>query len=360
MAGLRATPPLKGLVLTGPKNHPLVDMPLVGEEGEPLFAHWNVGLGRTAAFTSDASNRWGAEWLKWGGYGDFWSRTVRLVARPSAGRGYDLVSTVKDNRLHLHLEATRAATENNATNDGSFINFLQVVGTVITPDNETITVKLRQTGPGQYEADVPADQTGNYIVSLMTRDRDGQNSAVFGGASRPEGPELRSFTSNRTVLERVAEVTGGRVIDPGDPQPADLFSRQAGFDFVTRSLRPIWRTLMIWLLALFLLDVAVRRVAWDYESVRAAIAGRVERFMAMFKHREVEATATLGALKRRSAKVNERLDAVEPAPPTRQMAARKFEAAEGAEATEDFAAAVGAATLDEKPARAAATSVAGD
>ena len=124
--------PLTGLVLTGEKHDPRVFMPMLGPEGEPLFAHWQVGLGRSAAFTSDATNRWATAWLRWGGYPDFWSRTVRAVARPSASREFDLVTAVRGDRLTIRLDASGADTDaTGAKRGGSFANFLTVAGSVL-------------------------------------------------------------------------------------------------------------------------------------------------------------------------------------------------------------------------------------
>ena len=82
VSGFDALPPLRGFVLTGQKNGAYT--PMLGPEDEPIFAHWQVGLGRSAAFTSDATNRWAKDWLNWGGYADFWG-PHRASRRPAVG-----------------------------------------------------------------------------------------------------------------------------------------------------------------------------------------------------------------------------------------------------------------------------------
>ncbi len=334
ITGLAQSPTLTGLVLTGHKNDPRVFTPMLGPEGEPLFAHWQVGLGRTAAFTSDATNRWAAAWLSWPGYGDFWARLTRAVARPSASRAFDLASTIRNDRLHLRLDAP--GQENKG-----FQNFMQVVGTVLKPDGSPHRVTLSQTGPGVYEADLPADQVGNYIVNLFAANPSDPTQAqtIIGGTTRPPGAELRRFTSNRPLLEQIAALTGGRVLDPTAEEPPPLFSRQSLT--ASRSIRPLWRTLLAWLLALLLIDVAVRRIAWDFAGMRDVLADEARAWVEWFKPRPVEAGATLAALKeKRAAVVREHHSPAAPPPPS----SRKFEAAPDAKASEDFASAVGAAT----------------
>ena len=306
MAGVSSVPELKGLVLTGMKNDPRVMTPIVGPEGEPVFAHWQVGLGRTAAFTSDATNRWATGWLTWGGYADFWSRTVRDIARPSDSRQFDMLSSIRGDTLHLRLDAVGAeselASKNKSTAQGSFSNFLRVGGSVIKPDGSLETVNLHQTGPGVYETDTPAQGEGNYIVSLFVQDPSGERHAVFGGASRPPGSELRQFSSNRAILERVAQITGGRVLDPVHPDPSAIFNREAVVP--SRSIRPLWWPLLAWLLVLFLLDVACRRIAWDIGAIWRWATSWIT---AAGRQHGQEAEATLAALKARAAQVNRKL-----------------------------------------------------
>jgi Ca-activated chloride channel family protein len=51
-------PVLRGYVDHFPK--PRAEMPLVSDKGDPILAHWQFGLGRAVAFTSDARAKWAA------------------------------------------------------------------------------------------------------------------------------------------------------------------------------------------------------------------------------------------------------------------------------------------------------------
>ena len=51
-------PTLLGYVATTPK--PRAETPLWTDKGDPLLAHWQYGLGRAVAFTSDAKAQVGA------------------------------------------------------------------------------------------------------------------------------------------------------------------------------------------------------------------------------------------------------------------------------------------------------------
>lgn len=348
MSNLPGVPQLGGFVLTGEKHDPRIVMPMVGPEGEPVFAHWQVGLGRSAAFTSDATNRWATQWLTWGGYPDFWARTIRLIARPSASRDADMVVAIRDGRVHVQLDAAADADINPKRRNqraGSFGNFLDVRGSILKPDGTTEAITLQQIGPGQYRADAPANQTGNYVVSLFIDAPDGTRRTVFGGAGRPPGQELRRFKTNNALLERITQITNGRMLDPFAPDPANLFERTQPFE--TRSVRPLWRTLLAWLVALFLLDVACRRIAWDAVAMWAWSRNTVSLLFGSLAPRQIEADETLAALKSRRNRRD--ADTANARPADAALAApapskkRKFEAAKDFQAQDNFTQAVGGA-----------------
>ncbi|MEM6551788.1 MAG: VWA domain-containing protein [Planctomycetota bacterium] len=317
-------PPLDGLVVTGPRDDGLTFTPMLGPEGEPLFAHRQVGLGRSAAFTSTAHAQWDARWVSSDIYADFWKRTADFVARPEASREADLTTTLVDNRLRIKLDA--AATSDPSATDASarFANQLTIEGTVTTPSGNTVPITLTQSGPGLYEADLPAPDAGNYIVYLQTRSPDGQVASVFGGASAPPGKELRRFTPNTARLERIAQQTGGRVLSPNNPQAAGLFARDT--EFISISSQPLRWTLLPLLLLALLLDVANRRIAWQpaelwagTKSLASSVAGARTK-----RHTTTEESArsrtALAAAKARATTDN----ADNAPPPTKTDASRKF------------------------------------
>jgi hypothetical protein len=84
LAGLdfRTAPPLLGYVGTRPK--PAAKTFLATETEEPLVTSWRYGHGTVAVFTSDAEDRWAANWVRWPGFAPFWSRLVRYTMRQPA------------------------------------------------------------------------------------------------------------------------------------------------------------------------------------------------------------------------------------------------------------------------------------
>ena len=79
-------------------------IPVVGG-GEPLLARWRLGLGQTAAFTSDVKNRWGVQWLRWPGYARFWAQVVRSLMRHRLTEAFDLRTEVQGGRVRVVIDA---------------------------------------------------------------------------------------------------------------------------------------------------------------------------------------------------------------------------------------------------------------
>ena len=53
-------------------------------DDDPLLAFWPIGLGRTAVFASDVKDRWAADWVRWRGYGPFFTAVVHALERQRA------------------------------------------------------------------------------------------------------------------------------------------------------------------------------------------------------------------------------------------------------------------------------------
>jgi len=314
-------PALDGLVVTSARQEPTVSTAIVGPEGEPLFAHWRVGLGQSAAFTSDATTRWSSAWVSGGAFAEFWQTVVRGIARPPAARGYDLRITREGRRIKVELDA---AALDERGQSRQLINGLAVVGTLIDPRDETRTIRLPQTAPGRYETELPESGPGSYVVSLIAQQPDGQRRAVIGGWSAPPGVELRTFSSDTARVRQIAALTGGRVLDPASTDANLLFKRDR--PFVSRSVRPLWLPLLVLLLALVIADVATRRFAVDVARAARRLWANLTRYR-QSGQREQEVATSLGALRDRARSPTDHTQPAaaptDPSPPKLSFAQRR-------------------------------------
>jgi uncharacterized membrane protein len=249
-----ALPQLGGYVVTTIK--PLAQMPLIrrtSESEDPLLAYWQVGLGRTVAFTSGMWDRWGPEWASWPKFSKLWSQIVRWAARQSEEARFDVSTSFKDGKGKIRITAL--------DQEASAVDFLNIHGNLVKPNYESEPVRLIQTGPGEYEAEFDARLPGNYIINAIYTDSSGGEQPVVRqlqtGLSVPYSPEYREMKPNMPLLTELAERTGGRVLTP--EQATSVFDRGSLPRAETR--RTIWEDLVRLMLLLFLIDVAVRRIA---------------------------------------------------------------------------------------------------
>src|SRR5207247_10103122 len=140
--GLEAFPLLRGYVCATPK--PRAEIPLVSDKGDPVLAHWQYGLGRAVAFTSDAKAKWAKDWLGWGKYRQFWSQTAQWSLRRLENADFTTEVSVDKGEGHISVEAL--------DEKGDYRNFLNLQTVVVSPKGERQTVRLEQSGPGRYEA----------------------------------------------------------------------------------------------------------------------------------------------------------------------------------------------------------------
>ena len=286
--GLQAFPDVYGMVLTSRKNDPKVIMPLTaGKMHDPILAHWQTGLGKSAVFTSDASAIWASNWLGSALYSKFWAQLVRGVSRPPMPTDFDVQTTINGDKGKVVVEAI-------GKND-QYLNFLSISGTVLGPDMKPADIKLVPTGPGTYEATFDTKKSGNYVVALGYSGKD-THGVLLSGAAMNNEPEYRELKSNDALLQDIARSTNGNLIAPFDPTGGGIFRRDGLI--VTSSPLPVWDLLLPFLVALMILDVAVRRIAWDWMAIKrmgAAMAAQVRAFTTV---RPAESAQTLDALKR--------------------------------------------------------------
>ena len=281
-----ALPPLTGYVLTTAKRSDVLAIVRDTEEGpDPILAQWQVGLGKAVAFTSGWWPRWGAEWTDWPGFSKLWGQIARWASRQSAAAAFDVSTSVSGGVGTIRVSAKEADTH--------AIDFMTIEGTLVDPENEAAPLRLTQVGPGQYEVKFDARDAGSYVVNLaygMGQGDDAVSGTLQTGLSVSFSPEFRELSADEPLLRELADRTGGRVLTPAEA--ADTFDR-AGLP-PAEARHTIWETLIRWMLLLFLIDVAVRRIAIHPVEV----ARKVRKFIAeMGRGRAAQPEAVLSSLK---------------------------------------------------------------
>lgn len=307
-------PTLHGYVSTQPKAR--AEVPLVSEKGDPILAHWQYGLGRAVAFTSDAKPKWARMWMNWDKYRQFWSQIAQWSLRRVENADFTTEVNIDKGEGVISVEALDA--------QGNYQNFLNLQTVVISPKGERQMVRLEQTGPGHYEARFPTKEIGAYSLNLMDV-RDGKVSgSQFLGASVNYSPEFNATEPNLHLLQRIVDTSGGKMLPLQPTLPDDnpfLHDRKKTFQ-----PRDLWELLLTLAICLFPIDVGVRRIQLDREEwLKATATLRRWIFFWKGKPRPIEADESLSALlaRRDQVRSTQTAPSVQPVPelfqPTRPV-----------------------------------------
>lgn len=237
-------PPLYGQVITYPK--PGANVLLNTPQG-PLLAAWQYGLGRSVAFTSDLTTRWGQEWVQWDQYGQFAAQMVKWAQRKDTPRQYAVAIERSGEQGELTVDVTDAQNQ--------FVNNLDLRANLLAPSDQSQTIALTQIAPGRYQTTFPAEEIGDYYLGVFAEnDEEAGQPQVFGFAISYTD-EFTTTGVNIAALEQLAALTNGKMLSL-DAVPQKLFTVQTE---ITRAGQPLWPLAVIAFLLLLLGDVALRK-----------------------------------------------------------------------------------------------------
>jgi hypothetical protein len=260
-------PGLRGVVPVKPKSQS--EVLLRTHLGDPLLVRGRRGLGRVAAFSSDAKPRWAASWIGWGGFSKLWSQIARDTMRQGAsmlGGARIKVSPAADAGA-WSVVVDVESPEGFANDLGGTVEILDPALAEDHPDRSR-EVELALTAPGRYEALVEDVSAGQRLLKAKLYDEDMQPRRLAAEAvshvSVPYPAELApsQLEPKHDWLATIADggTTEGE-IDTVVSAPGDSQGR-------TRS-KALWSTVLLFLfLPLLFVDLALRRVSFGVRKLR--------------------------------------------------------------------------------------------
>ena len=255
--GIDGAPPLHGYVVTYGK--PAAEILLTTPNDDPLLAVQRYGLGHTAAFTADLGPRWGKDWLSWPQFGPFAAQLVRWVQRTGTPESVDVQVDVLDGQAIVQADVYDP--------DDRFVNRLDLQGSrVLTPEKDTLPLEMEQTAPGRYQGRFAVSGRGEYLLSLVGRQGEATIGPITVGIALPYSAEYLGLDANRPLLARLAERTGGQLLQADAPEEAAgvLFSppQEAGPSAARgRPLKDFWPWFVLAALCVFVAEIAVRQIS---------------------------------------------------------------------------------------------------
>ena len=245
LTGISALPPLDGYISTTAK--PRADVVLRSDTDEPILAAWQYGLGRTVAWTTDASNRWAGGWLASDEGTSLLRNALSWTLRQQSDGNVALSATRDGKDCVLTLTTPIEA------------NITAVTGTLAGADGEAHALDFRASAPGAFRATVADLPPGAYVAGLTLAARDASdttpnNTFVSLGVSvsYSEEYDMRRTEQGTALLAKIADITGGRVLQSAE----DIYRPVATLSFAGASIET---ELLAAALILLLFDIALRR-----------------------------------------------------------------------------------------------------
>ncbi|MCA2002217.1 MAG: VWA domain-containing protein, partial [Chloroflexi bacterium] len=211
LSGIAATPRLHGYVASSAKD--LAQVILESDKGDPILAAWQYGLGRSVAFTSDATGRWARDWAASDIFPTFWAQAVRYTVNDTLNSVLQMTVEPQGEKSSVILDA-RSRT-------GEFLNGYQIEASIVAPDGESQTVKFSQIAPGRYKSEFIPTEQGIYLIHFSGKSEAGGDSfAETTGWALSYSPEYRRIDPDPDLLLQLSALGNGQV---SSPRPAEVF-----------------------------------------------------------------------------------------------------------------------------------------
>lgn len=255
LKNIKTIPDLDGYVATTAKSTARVVFS--SDRDEPILATWQYGLGRTAAWTSDAKGMWTQSWLEWEQSPQFWKNIVSWLMQRRVQGDY----TIKGG-----LAAGAGTIELTLRPDGGSQGE-KVEAMIISHSGSEQSITLDPSSPGIYKGTFDADEAGVYIANISIKNSGEVTRSINGGMVIPYSPEYDiSRKDADAFIQKLAYEGGGRVLKSS----SEVFSGELA---PVISIIDMTSTLLIIIIILLMLDITVRRLNIPLEKAQALAAG---------------------------------------------------------------------------------------
>ncbi len=319
LSGLKGFPELDGYVSTTPK--PAAQVVLVSHRDDPVLAVWQYGLGRVAAWTSDALGLWTSHWLQWNQAAQWWANLVTWTL-PAADSSMNISGKVINGSGQITVDLPATTTGGQQ----------QVQAHIIAPDRSQQTIDLQPTAPQEWQGSFSASPVGVYVFQVTWQGITGNGApsklTATTGMVVPYSPEFRTRGTDMPFLQLLAQDGGGALLGPNDSTKA-----------FTQNLLPVTEALPITFLLLVLaalllpIDIAARRlssleflvVGWRWLTAHLSPDSRTRFATATESHRESHIGTTLGSVRTQRQERRKRARPLRPMPVSKEPARTKAE-----------------------------------
>lgn len=247
MKGIDSVPELDGYVATRIK--PTSKLLLAGPEEDPILATGQYGLGRTIAWTSDANGLWTAKWLNWEQSPGFWTNLISWMVQQDMDKKYTAETAYVGGEGTITVKSIGEETTSAP----------QIAGILVQPDGTETKLTLEATAPGTYSGSFKASGEGVYMINMLL-EAEGVSEKIVTGLNVGYSPEYDFYSSKGIAPERIAELSGGRVLKSANEVFKGEVPPMVGSNNISNLL-------LILALILFLAEIFIRKTNVSFSFI---------------------------------------------------------------------------------------------
>lgn len=251
-----AFPRIGGYSLAWPRDRAELDLRTADDQTAPILSHWQIGLGRAAAFLGEVDGKYSGGLASWDRYADFFGTLVRWLsggqtpgvhveARREADVG--LISVEVERELAHALDSAR--------------------GVLTTPDGRSEELVFDRLDEGRLVARIPLTKAGVYRAALQVAGA----TVRVPPLSLPYSTEYAPLPDPRggeRTLRRLSVTTGGTLMPSADQVMAGSRESTGRRDYT------FWCAIAV--LVLFFFEIIVRRFGIELPRWRRRVGAAGE------------------------------------------------------------------------------------
>ncbi len=260
----KGLPSLLGYLGASPKDAAKVI--LKSDEDDPILTVWQYGLGKTVAWNSDISGKWSRNYIGWDNNARMWQNIINFTVESYESENASIEAVMDGSKGRISF-TDKNTTEETAT-----------TATVVTPNLESVEVKLYPTSPGKYGGSFEIKEPGVYMIKGMQSKNGEIANAVTNGLAVQYSPEYKIASENST-LDMLVKETGGTYIKTSEEVYSGKLKEVSGKTDLSN-------TFLIISLLFFILDIALRRLNFSFGKLSAGASAVMESVPAKLKGRK--------------------------------------------------------------------------
>lgn len=247
-------PSIDAYIATSAKD--MAEVALYSQLDDPILARWNVGAGKSVAFTSDVNGKWASNWVTWPEFPSILAEWIKWTFPQFVSTPYEV--EVDDDKLIIYSTASNVKNE---------------LAMNIYEGDQQKTLPLIPLGNGKYEVDSGVLPSGVYFTQIgeLSNEQSQEDSegtlqnAVATAFVVPYSKEYELHLDSEQGTQKLtslAKQSNGRVISWKDAH--SIYQ----FDAVHIKDESDWsHLLLVLILLLWLLDIANRRLSFSWNGI---------------------------------------------------------------------------------------------